>query len=555
MRSSNRPLARLGLALTAALLGLATATAAATADPTGTEPPTSTETTSTETPSDPETPTESSTESPTPKESEPPAVASIEDIDVTAAFDKPSYVTSEDMAITLTVTNTGAEPLTMYAYFPHRTTGDGIVVTATSTFRPNESFTLAGGASITNVLTGRTVNPKFPTGTLHVSVNAGEWRNFDFTVPVTPKAVPVSGTVFDDVNGNGSIDDGEGAGGATLVLRREENDLYRVEVTPNSAGEFSLDVSPGTYDVYGESHGFMIVPRTVVVPASGVDGVLVKALRKLSDLTVDIDIAKDTYTPHETPTVRVTLTNKSAKPMTDIIASCDNWPGTPNLTGDSWGIPNGGMIIAPHSTVVLDGTEPMPERAYDHGYVGIDCIFGHAGAPYAESNPRDADYAKVPGQFIDVNGQVTTIVGGVGVAGWRFVLTEVGGCPVVGEAVSNANGEFTIKHVPAGRYFLYVVPTPGWTFKGAWVPPAPIPLAAGDGTFLTYLAAPTSQPSGATPPPDCPGGPTNPPGPQGSATPGLAATGASLVLPGIAGLLAVLAGTAALLLTRRRRTA
>lgn len=84
------------------------------------------------------------------------------------------------------------------------------------------------------------------------------------------------------------------------------------------------------------------------------------------------------------------------------------------------------------------------------------------------------------------------------------------------------------------------------------VPHSPSSLVAGEERLFTWLAGPTSQPSDAPKPPDCPGS-TNPPGPQGSAAPGLAQTGASLVLPGIAGLLAVLAGTGALLLTRRRR--
>lgn len=564
MRSSRRPVARLVLALTTALLGLATVTAAATADP-STPPSSSAE------------PPPSSSESPPPSEessapppSAPPSSepveqqAAPEDIEVTAAFDKPSYLTAEEMTITLTVRNTGAEPAELLANFPHSAAGNnGIVVTATSTWGAGERFTLAGGESTTNELTGVAVNPSDDTARLHVVViNDGAWMTFTFDVPVTPRAARVSGAVFDDRNGNGNFDSGEGVSGAGLYFTHEVNDLYRPQTETNEAGEFSLEVSPGSYNVRGEAYHFIVLTHSVTVPESGVDGVLFGTVRNLRDLAVDMKFTRGTYEPDEAPTIRVTLTNNGDVPLSGIRANCHHYEGGPTLTGKGagWGdLADGGVTVAPHASVVVAVTEPMPAPAHDHGYVSADCVFARAGVP-EEMYPRVTVYANVPGKLADLSGRVWTSADVTDLSDFGIVLTSLDGCPIIAKTVTGADGTYSIKGVPAGRYYVYIVLKPGWDYKLSWFPLSPMSLVAGKENTRSWWLTPISGTPSAPTPPVCPGdgGPgTTPPAPQpqGSAGTGLAYTGASLLVPGLAGLLALLAGTGAVLVTRRRKPA
>lgn len=550
------------MAVIAAMLGLATVTAVATADPTDTTSPAPPPTTSSSPPES--TPPESSgppssaspTESPSQTDT-PPAATSVEEVEVAAAFGKPSYATAEEMTITLTVRNTGNEPVTLHAYFPHGIGDNGIRVTATSTFEENEHFTLAAGASTTNVLTGVAVDPNFTTATLHVSVSDGEARKlFSFPVPVTPRSAPVSGVLFEDRNGNGTVDSGEGVGFTEVVWRSAVNDFYREEVRTNAGGEFALDVSPGTYDVWAESSYLFFPSRSVVVPASGLDDVLVKGTRRLHDLAADVEFTKDTYKPDETPTVRVKLTNKGDVPLSGVVANCYGSEDGHGLTGTGagWGdLAGAGVTVAPGATVVREVTEPMPPRAHDHGYVSVDCEFRYPGYPDAR-NPRDADYSTVPGRTATLTGRLYRTTDGTGFADVRVLLTSVDGCPIVAETRTDAEGRFTLGPVPAGRYHFYTVPPPGWGFKFPETTKAPVSVPAGPPKELNVALWQSNTPP--LPPPNCPGGGpgANPPGPQGSAKPGLAYTGASMLVPGIAGLAALLAGIATVALTRRRRT-
>jgi hypothetical protein len=552
MRSANRTVTRLGVALATALLSLATITTLAGADPPATTepPPTSSAPPSSESTTPPPSTPPSSESSEPPPSSEPPETA---DIEVTATFGKATYATGEDMTITLTITNPGAEEATLSASFLTYAV-DGITVTATSGFTAGEEFTVAAGASVTNTLTGVMVNPNVTTATLHVVVNDAA---FDFTVPVTRETVSVSGTVFHDKDGDGTFDSGEGLGGATLNWTNNVHPWPMTTVQTNSAGEFSLELVPALYRVHGQAPDVLIESRDVVVPASGVDNLLFPTTKVPPDLTVDLEFTKDTYKPNEKPVVRVTLTNKGDLPLTEIAASCPD-PGGQNLSGkgDGWReLAGDGVTVAPHTTTVLDVTEPMPPAAHDHGYVQVDCWFSYAGMGDSGS-PRDTDRATLPGQFAEVTGHFSPFGAGI-----RLILTaDGGGCPILAEATADNNGRFSLGRLPVGRYHYYIEP-PNLTWGVKRPNHGDIDVIFGQDNVWGFSLYSLGMPTSITPLncPDTPGGPgvpgtTTPPAPQGSAGPGLAYTGASMLVPGIAGLLALLAGTGAVLVARRRRT-
>jgi LPXTG-motif cell wall-anchored protein len=457
---SNRTMARLGLAVTAGLLGLATVTAVATADPTDPSSPTPTPTSS----SEPETPPSSSTENPPSSEPGTPPAEELPDLRVTATFDQPSYLPGEKITATVTVENTSAESLTTSGSFPSHAD----MVTLVPDEDPTMDVTLDAGASVTREVTGAVAAP----GTAKLYVRFGQ-REFSFPVKVTQKT--------------------------------DDRPLNTV-------------------------------------------------------LAVSTEFTKDTYAKDDAPTVRVTLTNKSHLPLTSIIATCEHREPFPNLTGEGWGdLSGGGMTIPADSTKVVEVTEAMPATSYDYGYVRVDCVFRESGVDYG-ANPQASDEAAVPGQSAEFSGQITTNEIGASLSGFRVILTHKdGGCPIVGEDTSDVAGRFSLGVLPVGQYDMYVVPPDKhWVFKyGNHVPVDVIANRDGDYYLIWVYGGIGDNPDLEQPPCGGPGGPGgpggNPPAPQGSALPDLAYTGASLVLPGLAGMVALLLGGGALLLSRRRR--
>jgi hypothetical protein len=557
-----RSLPALGLAV-AALLITGPVAVGDPADTTSPSAPETTQTTATtdttsETtePSAPESSTAAPSEAPHEEEVAP---ASVEDFEVNATFDKSSYATGEDMRITATIKNNGpATTVTADAWGQ-----DPDLVQVREWGDLNREIPIAAGATVTVKFVGAVGNPDVTTARLRLGVydETGATKYFEFTVPVTPTFGHASGTAFDDRDGDNRFDAGEALAGVTLTWQNNLHEGTTFTVTTGADGTFSLPRLPtGPYFVSGTApDGLLIGYRTITVAESGVDGLLFRAVRPITDLDVDLEFTKDTYGKDETPTVHVTLTNNGDLPLTGIVAYCNRGGGSQVLrgTGDGWGdLAKGGVDIPPHSTLELDVSEPMPTGAYQYGRVIVGCDFGYQGID--QGNPSDSDFANVPG----MRGTITGFIGHdeTGLAGVRVVLvSEEARCPIVAETSTGADGRFTMEEVPVGEYDLYMYPPAGWRIEhgnpshtylvGAGPADHNIPVVRGE--------APT--PDLPEQPADCgPGsGPTTTtPAPQGSPAPapGLASTGASIGTPVAVGALALLAGVGALLVTRRRRT-
>lgn len=562
MWSSRGPLARFGLALAAAVLGLATTATGAVADPTG-------ETTE---------PTAQTTPPPSGQE-DAPVAKSMRDLDMTATFDKPSYATGEQMTITVTVTNTGAAPMTLRAEF-YQSERDRIRIDQVNPFEQRQPFTLAGGASVTNTVTGAMGHPDLTTATLYTWLTdeaTGTMRLFTFMTPVRQTRGHASGVVFYDRNRNREYDAGEGQRGVVLTW---DNQLHEEEtprtVTTDANGGFRVaDLPTGRYAVTGAGLGGLQVGwTTVTVPESGVDDLRFRGAAPLHGLVPTLEFTKDTYAPDEAPVVRVTLTNTSDLVLSGIVATCNRAGSSTSLngTGEGWGALAGdGVDLAPRSTSVLEVTEPMPPRAHSAGMVTVGCEFGY---PAVESayNPASADTAAVPGMRNDLVG--TVVHGKTGFAGVRLVLMPdlefmpLARCAVIAETTTGADGTFAFRQVPVGIYLVYPYPPAGWQMEYAPGEPSRTDVS-GEGESRMYMsvvpgnaappALPTcltgggTGPTTTTPPPATPTTTTRP-APQGARAPRLADTGVSILAPGVTGLLALLAGTGLVLAGRRRRT-
>ncbi|MFC4854024.1 carboxypeptidase-like regulatory domain-containing protein [Actinophytocola glycyrrhizae] len=555
----------LGVVVAAAVLVMSPVAVADPTESTSPSAPPTTETTETTTAKTTETPAESSAPGPgapgeTPREDAAPA--SIDDFTVSATFDKTSYATGEDMRITVSIKNNGTTATTVSADAGWSPAPDHVRVRDSGDLRSD--VPIAAGATVTMAFVGGIGNPDVTTGRLRLSVwdETGATEFFEFTIPVTPRFAHASGTAFDDRDGDNRLDAGEELGGVTLTWQNSLYDASRFTVTTGPDGTFSLPRLPtAPYFVSGTApDGLLIGYRSVTVDESGLDDLLFRAVRQITDLAVDLEFTEDTYRRDDTPTVRVTLTNNGDLPLTGILAYCNRGGGSQGMqgAGPGWGaLAEDGVDIAPHSTLELTVTEPMPEHAYLYGHVVVGCDFGYSGVD--EGNPYDNDRAAVPGMRGDIVGFVGRDE--TGLAGVRVVLVSDGHCPIVAEATTGEDGRFALHQVPVGLYDLYLYPPAGWRIKNS--NPSHTQLV-GAGPADHYIQAePGDTPTPELPeqPADCaPGGGQDttttsvPPAPQGSAPPGLASTGASIAAPAAVGVLALLTGLGALLVTRRRRT-
>jgi hypothetical protein len=545
----GNPLRALSM-LTAAVLGLLVPAVAA-AEPT-TPPPTIETTEATETPPP----------SPAAKAS------SVYDLTMTATFDKPSYNTGEQVTVTVTVTNTGAEPMTARADFFYYQP-DLIQINLDNPFVTGEWFTLAGGASITRTITGAMHNPDIATGTLYgfLVEKSGAAELHTFTVPIVQTRTHVAGVVYYDEDRNGKYDDGEGQAGVKLTLSNQYHYETKLTATTDANGLFRFtNVPTGPYGVSGEGNGQLVVGYTrMIVGASGVDGLQLRGAAPLAQLIAKVEFTKDAYAPDEAPVVRVTLENLSEERMTGIVASCNRAGMSWSLdgTGDGWGdLARDGVALAKKSKLVLEVTEPMPPRAYQVGQVMVDCEFGLRGVE-SQFNPASWDNAAVPGLRNNITGTVQH--GDVGVAGVRLMLlpdmefVPDPACAIVAETTTGADGTFAFQQVPVGIYMVYLFPPPGW--RAEHDNPSRIDVVGdretGMGiTVVPGAAAPPTLPSclssgGAGPGPATAAAPAAT-APQSARVPVLAHTGASVLGPGVAGMLALLVGIGLVFVARRR---
>jgi hypothetical protein len=399
-----------------------------------------------------------------------PAAASIEDFVVSATFDQPSYVTGEEMRITFSVTNNGPATRQVAASFDDWSP-DSIRTYSDDGLGLGHVVTIGAGETRTALVTGTVGNPGVTTARLSgwlTDFETFEGTPFEFTTLVAPAYGDVSGSVFDDRNGNRVFDHGEGAAGITITWNHMSHSETRRSATTGADGEFAMDDLPtGQYIVVGRGPGGVRVAEQLeTVVESGVDGLVFRAAPPITDLAATLEFDADSYAPTEAPGVRVMLTNSGDRPLAGIIANCNRSAEGPGLwgTGPGWSALAGeGVDIPAHSTVVLDVTEPMPSSAYDRGYVRVYCDFGYEGIENI-TDPVGSDQALVPGRKLDITGRVTH--DGAGVAGVHVAILADGSGAVLGEATTGPDGRYAIVQVQTGIHQAYLTPPLGWRVVG-----------------------------------------------------------------------------------------
>ncbi|WP_410656613.1 hypothetical protein [Amycolatopsis sp. lyj-112] len=510
-------------------------------------------------------------------------------VETTIVFDKPSIRTDEKVQFTFKVKNISSERLPgLRANYSLQEPAALSIVSkgqedgyGWGPLGRDPGVTLEPGASTEVKVTAQVKDIQKDTASLHgfVSVDMGNGvglsvGEFSSSIRVIAVASRVTGVAFGDKNGNGVVDQGEQLAGVTHTLRYINGPA---EYTATSAADGRIDFGsiPAAEYTYGggdEIKGWLVPWKTVQIRPDGKE-LLFRSVPPLNGaLTASIAFTRDSYKKGELARLVVTLTNSGPIPLTEIEARCNRVDVSFGLKGGpGWGPLSrkaGGVTIAAGQTRTFNVSEPVPDDAFAHGYIGAGCDFGYSEVGF-DNRPTANAKAAVPGARASVVGDVVHDPGQgkprQGLAGVKVVLVSDEKCPVAGEQVTDAKGHFEIPNVaPGPDYRLYFLPPQGWRIKydnptsilfiaqGKVGAKVGIEVEPGDAPLPTV---PTQVPNcGVTPTPPAPapgGQPGSGSGQSGNAA--LASTGADVLGLGAFTLVTLALGAGLLLASRRRR--
>ncbi|GAA4540159.1 SdrD B-like domain-containing protein [Amycolatopsis samaneae] len=497
-------------------------------------------------------------------------------VEVSLAFDKPSYRTDEDVRFTIKLKNTGEIRAAGLWVSQSITEPTDLVVPYDPGWGPlkgKPGVSLDPGATYELGVSGKVRDIQKDTtvvrGVVFDETGFGVSREFKYSVPVTKEAGHAAGTVFGDRNGNGTFDTGEQLAGAKLTLRYIHGNVT-YSATSDAAGKFAFDLPAADYYLGGEVVNGWLIPFETVHIGPDTKDLLVRGAPPLNGaLRASMAFTQRSYKAGDLAHVTVTLSNSGPIPLTGIVAACNRVGDGYMLSGRGagWGdlASSRGVTIAPGQTRTFDVSETVPEAAVNRGYVQVACDFGYAEVDIFNHANAD-DRATVPGAKGAVIGEVSvhdaTGHPQQGVGGVKVVLVAEQDCPIVGEQTTDANGHFEFHGLTPGlAYRLFFLTPQGWRIKGE-NPTAvdvrgpeenPVRLGiraeAGDAPQPAVPAQPATcgRPGGTTPVAGNPGAGSG----QGGGA-GLASTGVDAATFGACGL-AVLAIGAGLVLAVRRR--
>ncbi|GAA2788551.1 SdrD B-like domain-containing protein [Crossiella cryophila] len=381
---------------------------------------------------------------------------------------------------------------------------------------------------------------------------------------VTYRIVPpstkgdIAGVLYGDRNGNGQREAGEELTGIK-VTTSAGGGIEQREGRTDAAGRFSFTGLPaGAYWV-----GFPELPdgweigggnQTVLVDGTERSTkLLVRADRPETDvLAATMAFTKKSYRVGEQAQVRLTLTNKSAKTLTDIESACNRSGEGPHIGGHEWQpLPGGKVTLRPGESRTFLPTGKVPDSAGKIGYIFAACDFGRVGTPES-GRAEAATQARVPGEkgsswgyvFHDKNGNDRPD-DGEGLVNVKIGLIDPDSGRQVTTAVTDGTGRVEFTNILVGGYRMHIYGP--WTVEeiSSGLVTVYAPPWSGNG-WQAKVKPGTQLPDPA--PAENPADPEPQPGPAKK----LASTGADVT--GLAGVgFLVLVGGAALVFAVRRR--
>ncbi len=309
--------------------------------------------------------------------------------------------------------------------------------------------TLVGGGSFTTTSGGNVTNQNF--------------GNF--------QTVNVSGTVFNDVNGNGALDSGDGGlQGWTINLVSGTTTL---STTSSAGGTYSFTgVGPGTYTLSEIAQSGYVLTSSAIGPFTTQSGV---------------NVSNENFADFQTVAISGTVFND-----VNGDGALDN--GEAGIAGATVNLVRGTTTLTTTTsasgtytfTGVGPGTYTLSE-VLPSGYVqtapggGIFTITTASGTSVGSQNFGDTlpATATVSGEvYNDLNGNGALDSGEPGLAGWTVKLTS--GTTTL-TATTNSGGTFTFANVAEGSYTLTEVLQAGF-----------VPTAPAGGSFAVNVTSSSS---------------------------------------------------------------
>jgi hypothetical protein len=471
---------------------------------------------------------------------------------VTVAFDQPDYFAADDITVTVSVTNAGAEPAANVMLFeegenPFNAGSWGAFspLGAGAGLAPGERVEITATALLVAV-------PDVLTLTVRASNETLASDPATASATVTVRTTPLTGHLYRDLDGDNTFDPGEAMSGvqvtatggvpySTAQARTDETGRFTTAATPE--GYYNLTSSLPVGWQHNED-------MQVQLRVGGGD-VLIRAARSSSALRASITFDRGAYAVGDTLRERVTLTNTGTADLTGVTARCVEGAAPNQLSGLGWGdlvhYTAPGVTVRAGETRTFDFTDVVPAGGRLYGFVTITCWFSTAYK--YDDGPAVIARAEVPGGvgssgghlYVDRNLNVS-VEPGEGVPGVKVFLVADDGT-VVGRSVTDAKGHFWFADVPANNYELRLT--------GPWRPLRDtawhIGVYAGVSTdAMQVQVIPGSIQPDLDPPP-----PPTPPVPQATVRPStLADTGVSVEELTVLGVLLLLAGSALLFVRR-----
>jgi hypothetical protein len=373
------------------------------------------------------------------------------DLSVSALLDRPAYLPSDVIAMTVTVVNSGTATATGVVVAPQ---GDrefapwGDLAGAGIELKPGASVTVdvtatATGADMTERVEAVSVEPdRTPADNVDTVTSFVTVERADLTV-----------TLYGDANRDGVVDPGETRAGVLITLGgvnvpdlAVRTDAAGVARFPGIAGGRYLPFVNLPKGWYLDGHQYIDIrarTETAVIRA---------VVNDLSALSASVSLDRPTYAPGDTIHERVTLTNSGTTDITGVIAHCGGWGVLENvLVSTGWGElgPEGaGAVVRAGETRTWEFTDVVPAEAWGFGFVTLRCDF----APEAgDDGPVAEARAVVPGGRGGMSGRLVDTDGKVLVGVKMLLIDPVSGA-VVARSVSDGNGRFQFSDIPAGQY-------------------------------------------------------------------------------------------------------
>ncbi|WP_436493178.1 hypothetical protein [Actinokineospora sp. HUAS TT18] len=449
-----------------------------TTPPTETTPPTTDTTTA--------PPTTETTTAPPTTTTQP---AERPDLAVTVSFDKQAYVYGESVNIAVRIVNNSDVAATGVRVSERgnlNTTGQwgdlGEAPGATIAARATRDLALVGTFAWTSP--GRL---ELPVGVHSAVEDLNPADNMaTATASVGPPKARFGGTVFEDRNGNGAVDQGEAVSGAQIAL---SGPRY-VTVYSGFDGRFdAADLDEGTYYIDYSHHGYTLFGvggaesrDQLALAGDQYADVRIQAkpaLRSLLSARLVFDGTR--YDAGAPAAVRVVLTNSSQREVAGVTAICPGGSGQfeANLGALTPGGP--GVLVPAGRTVFVTVTGTVPASAAEVGYTSLSCSFAAPGFP-ASSGPTESASVAVTGVPATATGALLREDNYEPVSNVPVSLLDPDSGQEVARAVSGADGTFTVTGVPTGRYDV--------RFDGPWTTYYQFTVRTDDTWPVTIFVAP-----------------------------------------------------------------